>query len=150
MLTKILQSRAYNRRWNRYSAFSGITRQQWATTSKKTWYHFQHVQLNRIFRTVSVTLYQSPLFASHRNRTWGTCNLVVSMPLQWYCQIGFCCDFMLKYVLKVSTFSDDATPCVYTGPDHLTQSTRSEVHIPLPYRKYTRFKSLPRAPLPPN
>ena len=63
------------------------------------------------------------------DRQWERGNWIVSMLLHWYCQIVLCCDCMIKFVLTVSTFSGDITPCVYTRPDHLTQSTWFEVHI---------------------
>ena len=62
----------------------------------------------------------------NRSRTWYRCYL---LPLNWYCQIVFCCDCMIKFALKRFNISGNVTPCVYTGPDHLTQSMRSKVHI---------------------
>ena len=79
------------------------------------------------------------------DRKWRTGNSVVFILLQWYCAIDLRCDCAIKFALKSLNVPGDITPWVYTGLDHLTQSTRFKMQFES-LQKYTCFRSIPRTP----
>ena len=82
------------------------------------------------------------------DRKWGRGNLVVSLLLHWYCQIVFCCDYMIKCYLKsFNIFRWHHTMCLHRTGAPFSVNAIQSVHNVVSHSESTHVLDPFRAPL---